>query len=108
MSDIISRHHFDPAEKTFTFERIQDVEPILESNKDKRGEYQQHDCAREVAEIPCVILEMWLNEEHAKGNTGLRLFTPEFNQLVKRKLADPDWAALRTDGKFNGLLGFGS
>jgi hypothetical protein len=30
------------------------------------------------------------------GNTGLRMFTAEFNDLVARKLRDPDWAFLRT------------
>jgi hypothetical protein len=28
--------------------------------------------------------------------------------LVEKKLRDPDWAWLRTDNKFNGVLGFGS
>jgi hypothetical protein len=39
----------------------------------------------------------WLNEEHARGNTSLRLFTPEFDDIVQRKLEDPAWAYLRTD-----------
>jgi hypothetical protein len=39
----------------------------------------------------------WLNEEHARGNTGLRMFSPEFYALVARKLADPEWKHLRTD-----------
>jgi hypothetical protein len=43
-----------------------------------------------------VILLKWLNEEHARGNTKLRLFTKEFDELVARRLADPDWAYLRT------------
>ena len=41
-----------------------------------------------------MILLKWLNEEHARGNTGLRLFTQEFDELVAKKLADPDWAYL--------------
>jgi hypothetical protein len=39
----------------------------------------------------------WLNEEYALGNTGLRMFTPAFNELVARKLRDPDWKHLRVD-----------
>jgi hypothetical protein len=74
----------------------QDVEPILERNKALRGEPQKRDWGRHVATIPNVILVKWLNEEHARGNTGLRLFTVEFDALIKRKLADPDWAYLKT------------
>jgi hypothetical protein len=77
----------------------QDVEPILERNKALRGEPQRgHDCARLVADIPAVILVRWLNEEYARGNTHLRLFTREFNDtVVRRKLQDPEWRYLRTD-----------
>jgi hypothetical protein len=75
----------------------QDVEPILEHNKQLRGEPQRSGWGRHVASIPNVILVRWLNEEHARGNTQLRMFTREFDELVARKLADPDWAYLRTD-----------
>ena len=74
----------------------QDVEPILARNARLRREPQRRDWARHVASIPNVILVKWLNEEHARGNTGLRLFTREFDELVARKLADPDWAYLKT------------
>jgi hypothetical protein len=73
----------------------QDVEPILARNARLRREPQRRDWARHVASIPNVILVKWLNEEHARGNTGLRLFTREFDELVARKLADPDWAYLK-------------
>jgi hypothetical protein len=75
----------------------QDVEPILERNQQLRGEAQKSDWGRHVATIPNVILLRWLNEEHARGNTGLRLFTKEFDELVARKLEDPDLKYLRTD-----------
>jgi hypothetical protein len=74
----------------------QDVEPILERNAQLR-EASQCGELRQVASIPNVILLKWLNEEHARGNTGLRLFTKEFDALVARKLEDPDWKYLRTD-----------
>ena len=44
-----------------------------------------------------MILVRWLNEEYARGNTDLRMFTPAFNELVARKLRDPDWKHLRVD-----------
>jgi len=74
----------------------QDVEPILERNKALQAEPQRSDWGRHVAQIPNVLLVQWLNEEHARGNIGLRLFTREFDELVARKLADPDWAHLKT------------
>ena len=44
-----------------------------------------------------MILVRLLNEEHARGNVGLRLFGKEFDELVARKLRDPEWQHLRTD-----------
>jgi hypothetical protein len=75
----------------------QDIEPILEHNKALRGSPQRSDFARHVASVPNVILVQWLNEAHARGNTRLRMFTPEFYALVARKLVDPEWKHLRTD-----------
>lgn len=91
-------------------EHVQDVEPILERNKMLRTMDQKSDWAREIAEIPNVILVRWLNEEHAKGNTSIKLFGEEMDRLVARKLKDPDWAYLRTDkpALITGWMGFGS
>jgi hypothetical protein len=75
----------------------QDVEPILERNHALRGEPQTSDWGRHVASIPNVILVRWLNEEYARGHVRLRMFTREFDELVQRKLRDPDWKYLRTD-----------
>lgn len=77
--------------------RVQDVEPILERNKKLQNERQRSDWGRHVGSIPCVILERWLNEELERGNTTIKLFGPEMDALVKRKLQDPDWRWLRTD-----------
>ena len=88
----------DRGERKIIAVSMQDVEPILERNKVLHGERQQYDCARLIADIPAVILVQWLNEEYARGNTHLRLFTREFNEtVVRRKLADPDWKHLRVD-----------
>jgi hypothetical protein len=80
-----------------TVNSVQDVEPILARNAALRGEPQKSDWGRHVATIPNVILLRWLNEEHARGNASLRMFSKEFDALVQRKLADPDWKYLRTD-----------
>jgi len=90
-------------------EMIQDVEPILERNKDLQKQEQRSDWGRHVASIPNVILMRWLNEEYERGNVGIRLFNPEMDAVVERKLKDPEWRYLRTDcAHINGFLGFGS
>ena len=91
------RVHLDSNGQDLTVEHVQDVNPILEWNKAARSEEQKSDWGRHVARIPNVIYVQWLNEEHAKGNTSLRMFTPEFDAIVKRKLDDPQWMYLRVD-----------
>lgn len=106
-----TRIHLDSNGQDLAIENIQDVEPILERNKLLRTlDQTKTDGMKEIAEIPNVILIQWLNEQHAKGNEDLRLFTPEMDEIVKKKLADPDWAHLRTDkpGLIVGWMGFGS
>jgi hypothetical protein len=91
----------DRADRRIIAATWQDVEPILERNKLLRSMPQpprrRGDWGRHIASIPNVILVKWLNEEYAQGNTRLRMFTPEFNELVARRLRDSDWKYLRTD-----------
>ena len=44
-----------------------------------------------------MIYVKWLDEEQARGTPHLRMFTPEFDPIVQKKLNDPEWAYLRTD-----------
>lgn len=91
--DIVSRVHRDKADGTVTFERRQDVEPILDANKALQGERQRGDF-RHIASIPNVLIERWMNEE---GAPVLSMGSEEFARFIRRKLADPDNAFLRTD-----------
>jgi hypothetical protein len=75
----------------------QDVEDIIEHNKALQTAGPQRGDFRQIASIPNNIILQWLNEEWARGNTTIKLFGQEFDALVKRKLADPDWRYLRTD-----------
>jgi hypothetical protein len=92
-----TRLTFDAGEKVIVAETVQDVEPILERNHALRGEPQKSDWGRHIACIPNVILVKWLNEEYARGNVGLRLYSKEFDALVAKKLNDLDWKFLRVD-----------
>jgi hypothetical protein len=97
----LTRVLLDRGERRIIAVSEQDVEPILEANKALRGEPQpprrRGDWGRHVATIPNVILVRWLNEEYARGNVGLRMYSKEFDALVAAKLRDPDWKFLRTD-----------
>ncbi len=97
MSGVGLRPHFDGDGKGLAVEHIQDCAPILQWNHEARREEQHGEWGRHVARIPNVIYVKWLNEEHARGNMGLRLFTADFDRIVQRKLNDPEWAYLRTD-----------
>jgi hypothetical protein len=76
---------------------FQDVEDIIARNKALRSLPQRSDWGRHVASIPLNIINQWLSEEWARGNVNLRMAGNEFDALVARKLADPDWRFLRTD-----------
>jgi hypothetical protein len=97
MDGVLVRPHFDSNGQDLAIEHVQDCDPILEWNKEARRDDQKSDWGRHVAKIPNVVYVKWLNEAHAKGHTSLRLFTPEFDEIVQRKLQDPEWAYLRTD-----------
>ena len=102
-----TRFHFDDG--NMIVENVQDVGDIIENNKRLRSVAQKSDWGRHVASIPNVIMTRWLNEEWAKGNTTIRLFGPEMDALVERKLKDPEWAYLRTDSAHvQSFMGFGS
>ena len=102
-----TRFHFDQG--NMIVENVQDVGDILDNNARLRATPQKSDWGRHVASIPNVIMTRWLNEEWAKGNTTIRLFGPEMDALVERKLKDPEWAYLRTDSaQVQSFMGFGS
>jgi len=92
----------DISERKYTFERVQDVEPILDDNNRLRSEPQKSDWGRHKARIPNVIYEKWFNEyNEGRSTPDLNIFSDDFNAYVNRKLNDPDWAFLRVDNKSN-------
>lgn len=91
MSDLVQRYH--PREGGgFIIQASQDVEPILENNKEWQ-KIKQTSEMRRVASIPNVIWLQWLNET---GGLLDRMPVRDQFKFVKRKLADPDFAYLRT------------
>ena len=97
MSGVRTRVHLDLSDGLIHFERLQDVEPILDNNKRLQNEPQRPGDLKHVASIPNVVLEKWCNED------GVNIFAfgqAEFARYVTKKLNDPDWRYLKTtDGR---------
>ena len=105
--EVTRRLFVDEGEKMLTFVNVQDVEPILASNKEERSESGAGtEWARKMAVIPNIVALQWFYEEHQRGNTSLRMYGEEWDRLQWKKLNDPDWAYLRTDKKPTIIRGF--
>lgn len=108
MSEVFTRIHSDPSERKYHFERVQDVEPIVENNKALQSEAQKSDWGRHVASVPMVIIEKWLNEEAARGGP-MRFLGPGFDEWFAKKIKEPDNRAWRVDNPSNPFfIGYGS
>lgn len=92
MTEVSRKYHIDPSTGEITFRTHQDVEDILDHNKEL-AKHKQHGDFRHIASIPNVILNRWIVED---GVNYMSLPSDEFGKLIKRKLRDPDWAWLRT------------
>ena len=76
-----------------TIVTVQDVEPILERNKQLSNASDGYTPSRDMqlaASIPLVIWMKWLTEE------GWNAFDPENQDKLKAKLNSSDWLYLRT------------
>ena len=87
----------DRAEDRLTVSYTDEVQTVLDHNKNLRTTQQHSDWGRHIATIPPIVMVQWLNEELAKGH-NVRYLSSEWDEIVARKLNDPDWAYLRTDG----------
>ena len=94
--------HYDEATKTARIETLQDVDPILDSNKALQNdeEYSKKGIKNELwhyANIPVVVQLQWLqkygpvNDPMKKGN----------EKLLFRLLNDREWKYLKTTNKIH-------
>ena len=86
----------DRNEKLIIASSWQDVEPFLENNDELRRDKQSSDWGKHIGSVPNVILLRWFYEEHDRGN-NIRWGSKEFQEMVWKKLNDPEWAYLRVD-----------
>lgn len=97
MSGVQTTFHVDASEKKIYAVRSQDVEAILEHNKqiqniDQKWAGEWH----HIGTIPNVIIEKWMNDE---GCNLLAMTGDEFDLFVKKKLRSSEWAWLRTTNR---------
>lgn len=87
---------WDEAEETLILRTSQDVQPILDRNKELvalggDGFFGPERNWRRIASIPEVLIVQWLQEE------GLNIYRKEhWDYVVNKKLNDPAYAYLRT------------
>lgn len=92
MTDIVETSKFQQG--FLVVNRVQDVQPFLDSNKRKQSEAvggwrrNAKHSMREVADIPNIVVEQWLKQ-------GFNMFTASEREL-RKKLDEPDWAYLKT------------
>ena len=97
MSEVRHSALFDSDGNTFAVQHTQDVEPFLDWAKAARDLDQPSDWGRHTHRIPNVELIKLLDEEMARGNTTLRMFSKEWDEVFERKLKSGDWEAYRVD-----------
>ena len=94
---VLTEIYPDPNDKSIVAVSYQDCDPILENNKELRSRTWKSDGGRHIADVPNVLINQWLTEEWTKGNLHLRLGTPEWQEVMRKKLSDPNYKYLRTD-----------
>ena len=89
---VVEWFHFDPSSGEMAIEHVQDVEPVLDANRERANHHDGFSPSRElreVGEIPAIVVLKWLNEY------GVNVFDRNHWPAVKRLLRDPDWRWLR-------------
>ena len=87
--------------EAFNVKRTQDVAPVLDFNKACRNEpsfnngHTKSGDMQHVARIPLIMMEMWWKEA---GRPKGGVYGKAMNEIVKKKLNDPDYKYLRTGG----------
>lgn len=69
MGDVETKYHYDQSADRLIIERVQDIEPIIESNKRKMNDNYGHSEStrwkgefHHVASIPEVVIEKWCKD----------------------------------------------
>ena len=77
--------HYDAADDTFTIEAVQDMEPLVETNKQAfNGPHGSWGDGKVVARVPLIFYDQWMREGKHRDQS-----------FLKRWLNDPDNSAFR-------------
>jgi len=96
--NVATIYHLDDNGRTvLATERWQDCEAILDDNKRMQAGERQVGAMRLTSQIPLIVIEWWLREAWQRGQIGLKMVDREFDEIIFRKLKDPDWKWLRTE-----------
>lgn len=86
----IGEKFIDGEGSRFHVRRTYDVEPDLKRAARLRSEGSgKSETFWHVGSIPTVVLEEWARE------AGINVMSKEMDEVIMRKLNDPDWAKLR-------------
>jgi hypothetical protein len=90
--ELVTRWSYDEPTGQSVITRVQDVEPILEANKQLYTADDGYSPSREwrrVARIPAIVIEQWAKE-------GVRYWDKNCRAEIRRRLNDPTNLFLRT------------
>lgn len=82
----------------------QNITAILDQNKrdqndsNFRNGYSEDGDMKHVARVPLIIWKQWWIEEKKRQGRTIPLYGKEMNEIVRKKLNDPDNKFLRTGG----------
>ena len=83
--------HFHEPTKEFAIEHIQDIQPLVDSNKNlQENDHLMSDELRLSARIPMTVYYEW------KSKFGVDVFNPNQKEGVKRLLNSADYRYLKT------------
>ena len=83
--------HFHEPTKEFAIEHIQDIQPLVDSNKNlQENDHLMRDELRLSARIPMTVYYEW------KNKFGVDVFNPNHKEGVKRLLNSADYRYLKT------------
>lgn len=83
--------HFHEPTKEFAIEHIQDIQPLVDSNKNlQENDHLMRDELRLSARIPLTVYYEW------KNKFGVDVFNPNHKEGVKKLLNSADYRYLKT------------
>ena len=86
--------HFHEPTKEMAIEHIEDIQPLIESNKKLQQEdHFIKDDFRLSARIPMTVYYEW------KNKFGVDIFNPDHKEAVKKLINSPDYRYLKTTNR---------